>query len=150
MHPHWKLLVVRHSRIQRVTYQSTLHTVQDEWKDRFTLSIEDYLHGLITLVNELVRMLVRPVQKAVSIDCFFLLKVKVGRQRSHPRQFPGAGQNIDLRKRFIRWIYNGSGLLPKYLYPTNTCLKLNLKNDLLRRRFDGLKYDMKKIEEGMV
>jgi hypothetical protein len=30
-----------------------------------------------------------------------------------------------------------------------TCsAKLNLKNDLLRRRFDSLKYDIKKIEEG--
>lgn len=28
-------------------------------------------------------------------------------------------------------------------------LQLNLKNDLLRRRFDSLKYDIKKIEEGM-
>jgi hypothetical protein len=26
--------------------------------------------------------------------------------------------------------------------------QLNLKNDILRRRFDSLKYDMKKIEEG--
>ena len=26
--------------------------------------------------------------------------------------------------------------------------KLNLKNDTLRRRFDSLKYDLKKIEEG--
>lgn len=29
-------------------------TVKDEWKDRFTLTAEDYLHGLISLVNELV------------------------------------------------------------------------------------------------
>lgn len=27
-------------------------------------------------------------------------------------------------------------------------IKLNLKNDTLRRRFDSLKYDLKKIEEG--
>jgi hypothetical protein len=26
--------------------------------------------------------------------------------------------------------------------------QLNLKNDTLRRRFDSLKYDIKKIEEG--
>lgn len=25
--------------------------------------------------------------------------------------------------------------------------KLNLRNDLLRRKFDGLKYDLKKVEE---
>lgn len=28
--------------------------VQEEWKDRFVLSVEDYLHGMITMVNELV------------------------------------------------------------------------------------------------
>jgi hypothetical protein len=28
-------------------------------------------------------------------------------------------------------------------------LQLNLKNDTLRRRFDSLKYDIKKVEEGM-
>jgi hypothetical protein len=28
--------------------------VKEEWNDRFSLSAEDYLHGLITLVNELV------------------------------------------------------------------------------------------------
>ena len=28
--------------------------VKEEWKDRFALTAEDYLHGLITLVNELV------------------------------------------------------------------------------------------------
>jgi len=27
-------------------------------------------------------------------------------------------------------------------------VQLNLKNDILRRRYDGLKYDIKKIEEG--
>ncbi len=33
-------------------------TVRDEWKHKFTLQAEDYLHGLITMVNEMVR---RPV-----------------------------------------------------------------------------------------
>jgi len=32
---------------------------------------------------------------------------------------------------------------------SDMCLvQLNLKNDTLRKRFDGLKYDLKKIEEG--
>ncbi|CAE6427017.1 unnamed protein product [Rhizoctonia solani] len=52
--------------------------VNPEWRGRFQIPSEDYLHGIIALVNEL----------------------------------------------------------------------LNLKNDSLRRRFDSLKYDMKKIEEG--
>lgn len=28
--------------------------VKAEWADRFSIAVEDYLHGLITLVNELV------------------------------------------------------------------------------------------------
>ena len=37
----------------------TLYTsflVKEEWKDRFPLTPEDYLHGVITAINELVRM----------------------------------------------------------------------------------------------
>ena len=30
--------------------------VREEWKDRFPLTPEDYLHGVITAINELVRM----------------------------------------------------------------------------------------------
>jgi hypothetical protein len=29
--------------------------VKEEWKDRFSLTPEDYLHGVITVINELVR-----------------------------------------------------------------------------------------------
>lgn len=31
-------------------------SVRDDWKDRFDLPAEDYLHGLISLVNELVHI----------------------------------------------------------------------------------------------
>lgn len=37
--------------------------------------------------------------------------------------------------RFVKEVHGGFQLL-------------NLKNDLLRKRFDGIKYDIKKIEEG--
>lgn len=30
--------------------------VKEEWNDRFAIAVEDYLHGLISLVNELVRL----------------------------------------------------------------------------------------------
>ena len=33
-----------------------MYAVHPEWEDRFTLAVEDYLHGLISLVNELVRV----------------------------------------------------------------------------------------------
>ena len=32
---------------------------------------------------------------------------------------------------------------------SNAFQLLNLKNDSLRKRFDGIKYDVKKIEEGL-
>jgi hypothetical protein len=31
-----------------------LCSVDDEWKDRVAIATEDYLHGVISLVNELV------------------------------------------------------------------------------------------------
>lgn len=42
------------SHASKITYHG-LFKVQEEWKDRFVLSVEDYLHGVITMVNELVR-----------------------------------------------------------------------------------------------
>ena len=35
-------------------FTHTTGTVDDAWKDKFSLTAEDYLHALITLVNELV------------------------------------------------------------------------------------------------
>ena len=35
--------------------QVTCFPVREEWKDRFSLVPEDYLHGVITVINELVR-----------------------------------------------------------------------------------------------
>ncbi|KDN34515.1 hypothetical protein RSAG8_12388, partial [Rhizoctonia solani AG-8 WAC10335] len=84
--------------------------VNPEWRGRFQLPSEDYLHGIIALVNELSRLAVN----AVTLGDF-----------NRPVQ-------ISI---FVRDLYSGFSLL-------------NLKNDSLRRRFDSLKYDMKKIEEG--
>ncbi|KAG6820178.1 hypothetical protein H0H93_004309 [Arthromyces matolae] len=35
--------------------------IKDEWEDRLALPVEDYLHGLISLVNELSRLAVNAV-----------------------------------------------------------------------------------------
>ncbi|KAI0031390.1 translin, partial [Vararia minispora EC-137] len=83
--------------------------IKEEWKDRFALSVEDYLHGVITLVNELSRLAVN----AVTLGDF------------------EAPIKISL---FVKDVFAGFTML-------------NLKNDVLRRRFDSLKYDIKKIEE---
>ncbi|THH12550.1 hypothetical protein EW146_g7586 [Bondarzewia mesenterica] len=83
--------------------------IREEWKDRFILSVEDYLHGIITMVNELSRLAVN----AVTLGDF------------------EAPIRISL---FVKDLFAGFSML-------------NLKNDILRRRYDSLKYDIKKIEE---
>ncbi|TFY66728.1 hypothetical protein EVG20_g4364 [Dentipellis fragilis] len=83
--------------------------IKEEWKDRFTLGVEDYLHGVITMVNELSRLAVN----AVTLGDFEApIRISV----------------------FVKDVFAGFSML-------------NLKNDILRRRFDSLKYDIKKIEE---
>ncbi|KAF9267417.1 Translin [Marasmius fiardii PR-910] len=83
--------------------------MQDEWKDRIALAVEDYLHGIITLVNELSRLAVNSVTLG---------------NYEEPLKISS----------FVKDIFAGFSML-------------NLKNDTLRRRFDSLKYDLKKIEE---
>ncbi|RDB14554.1 Translin [Hypsizygus marmoreus] len=88
---------------------SELLGIKDEWKDRLLLPVEDYLHGLVSLVNELSRLAVN--------------SVTLGNFEEPIR--------ISI---FVKDLFTGFSML-------------NLKNDLLRRRFDSLKYDIKKIEE---
>ncbi|KAH9891624.1 Translin [Cubamyces lactineus] len=83
--------------------------INPAWQDRFALSVEDYLHGVINLVNELSRLAVN----AVTLGDF--------------------EQPIKISL-FVKDVFAGFSML-------------NLKNDLLRRRYDSLKYDIKKIEE---
>ncbi|KAG9315886.1 Translin [Chiua virens] len=84
--------------------------IKNVWVDRFSIAVEDYLHGLISLVNELSRLAVNAVTLG---DYEAPLRISV----------------------FVKDIFAGFSML-------------NLKNDTLRRRFDSLKYDLKKIEEG--
>ncbi|GAA5998817.1 translin [Rhodotorula paludigena] len=83
--------------------------IQDEWKDHFFLSTEEYLHSLISLVNELSRLAIN--------------RVTLG-DYAAPSQYA----------RFAKELSNAFGLL-------------NLKNDSLRKRFDSIKYDVKRLEE---
>ncbi|EIW59484.1 Translin [Trametes versicolor FP-101664 SS1] len=83
--------------------------IKPEWQDRLALPVEDYLHGVINLVNELSRLAVN----AVTLGDF--------------------DQPIKISL-FVKDVFTGFSML-------------NLKNDLLRRRYDSLKYDIKKIEE---
>ncbi|CAL1713075.1 unnamed protein product [Somion occarium] len=83
--------------------------IQPEWQDKFTLAAEDYLHGLISLVNELSRLAVNSVTLG---------------NYEEPLRISA----------FVKDLFAGFTML-------------NLKNDALRRRYDSLKYDIKKIEE---
>ncbi|EKM51499.1 uncharacterized protein PHACADRAFT_127115 [Phanerochaete carnosa HHB-10118-sp] len=80
-----------------------------EWSDRYALPAEDYLHGVISLVNELSRLAVN----AVTMGNF-----------EEPIKISA----------FVKDLFAGFSML-------------NLKNDTLRRRYDSLKYDIKRIEE---
>ncbi|KAF9454790.1 Translin [Macrolepiota fuliginosa MF-IS2] len=80
-----------------------------EWANRVALPVEDYLHGVISLVNDLSRLAVNSVTLGNFEEP---IKISI----------------------FVKDLFAGFSML-------------NLKNDVLRRRFDGLKYDIKKIEE---
>ncbi|KAJ3568748.1 hypothetical protein NP233_g5512 [Leucocoprinus birnbaumii] len=80
-----------------------------EWSSRVALPAEDYLHGVITMVNDLSRLAVNSVTLGNFEEP---IKISI----------------------FVKDLFAGFSML-------------NLKNDVLRRRFDSLKYDIKKVEE---
>ncbi|KZP33607.1 Translin, partial [Athelia psychrophila] len=83
--------------------------IKEEWSDRLVIPAEDYLHGLISLCNELSRLAVNSVTLG-NFDEPIRISI------------------------FVKDLFTGFSML-------------NLKNDTLRRRYDSLKYDIKKIEE---
>ncbi|CAO1614899.1 unnamed protein product [Jaminaea pallidilutea] len=76
---------------------------------RLMLTTEEYLHSLISMINDFSRLAVNAVTMA---DFATPLRLSD----------------------FVKDLYAGFGML-------------NLKNDSLRKRFDSIKYDVKKIEE---
>ncbi|RHZ65103.1 hypothetical protein Glove_319g12 [Diversispora epigaea] len=82
--------------------------LQNDLQD-FHISIEECLHGYVTLTSELSRLAINSVTAG---DYDRPLKIS----------------------KFVKELYSGFQLL-------------NLRNDLLRKRFDGIKYNIKKIEE---
>ncbi|WFC98276.1 Translin-1 [Malassezia yamatoensis] len=77
--------------------------------DQMTLTTEEYLHGLISMMNELPRL----AMNSVTAGDF-----------ASPVQIAA----------FVKQLHAAFQVL-------------NLKNDALRKRFDGLKYDVKRVEE---
>ncbi|KAK0554450.1 Translin-1 [Tilletia horrida] len=78
-------------------------------ESRLFLTTEEYLHGLVNMINDLSRLAMNAVT--------------VGDYASPLRM-----------SAFVKEVHGGFQLL-------------NLKNDSLRKRFDAIKYDVKRIEE---
>jgi hypothetical protein len=57
MEPFYRCLVPLRFSAVRISSSARLirssFSVKEDWKDRFSLPVEDYLHGLISMVNEL-------------------------------------------------------------------------------------------------
>ncbi|KZT12025.1 Translin [Laetiporus sulphureus 93-53] len=100
---------LRTGKLLTLPQASEVLGIQQEWQDRFALSTEDYLHALISLVNELSRLAVNAVTMG---DYEQPIRISI----------------------FVKDLFAGFSML-------------NLRNDTLRRRYDSLKYDIKKIEE---
>jgi hypothetical protein len=75
------------------------------------------------------------------------LTVSPGGQLGDDGGLRRANQDLRVCKGHLRRLRNG-GFIGQLATQAHLRLQLNLKNDLLRRRYDSLKYDIKKIEEG--
>src|SRR5690349_10257689 len=91
-----------------LTYNPTV-PVNLKLEDAFHITIEEYLHSLISLIEELARL----ATNSVTLGDF--------------------ARPLAISK-FVKDLFAGFQLL-------------NLKNDSLRRRSDGIKYQVKKIED---
>ncbi|CAG7853070.1 Translin; AltName: Full=Component 3 of promoter of RISC; Short=C3PO [Serendipita indica DSM 11827] len=100
---------VRSHRVASIQDVTNILGIREEWQDRVRIQTEDYLHGLISVANELSRLAINSVTLGDFDEPF----------KIHS---------------FVADLFSGFSML-------------NLKNDVLRRRFDGLKYDLKRIEE---
>ncbi|KAG8804818.1 hypothetical protein FRC16_000072 [Serendipita sp. 398] len=125
----WKDLYARH--IQNLVFiivlsdylrSGKLSSIQDisdclglnpEWHNEVHIQTEDYLQGIISVINELASFSSRFAINSVTLGNF-----------EEPFKI----------QRFASDVFAGFSML-------------SLKNDALRRRFDSLKYDLKRIEE---
>lgn len=100
-------------------------------EDAFHLTIEEYLQALITLVEELVLPPLSSLSRhldltAVVMQARLATNSVVLEDYDRPKHIA----------RFVKEVHAGFQIL-------------NLKNDSLRRRSDGIKYQVKKVEEIM-
>ena len=120
--------------------------MKSEWHDRVHVQVEDYLHGVVSVVNELVGHIIYALCILLTQPCEVSISCQLGDNGELRRTI----QDPRLCRRRLRWVLYGMCSLQLTASPhiPNVPPQLNLKNDVLRKRFDGLKYDLKKIEEG--
>lgn len=94
-------------------------------EDKFHLAIEEYLHAVITLVDELVPP--PPISSSYRTN---QNQVRLMTNAVIQRDF----KRPQLISTFVKDIFSAFQVL-------------NLKNDSLRRRGDALKYQVKKVED---
>lgn len=83
-------------------------------------TLEEYMHSLISLINELSRL---------AVNC--VISTAAANGQSDANESYSLPLTID---KFVKDLQAGF-------------MTLNLKNDSLRRRYDSIKYDVKKVEE---
>jgi hypothetical protein len=84
--------------------------VREEWKDRFSLTPDDYLHGVITVINEMVRTDHSLLFTEESEHIGRL--VSFGRECRHTRRLRSTVKNIRLRQRGVHRFHHGTWALP--------------------------------------
>lgn len=127
-----------HSRLYLCLCPGAVEVVQDKG---FHLDLEDYLAGVLIMASELVSLEVVAHEAGTRVlrlwarwksgirDAFFF------QSRLAVNSVTAGDYTRPIRiSNFINELDSGFRLL-------------NLKNDPLRKRYDGLKYDVKKIEE---
>jgi len=111
-----------------------LSTVLVNLKDRdvFHLTIEEYLQSLISLIDELVRLLHYSLFSSKSMN----ISVLISHQARLARNSVTLGNYTRplLISQFIKDLHAGFQIL-------------NLKNDSLRRRSDSIKYKVREVED---
>ncbi|KOC68675.1 Translin [Habropoda laboriosa] len=102
--------------------------VKNSREDGFHLDLEDYLMGLLQLAAELVSIFGNIIIAIIHLNITFQSRFAINSVTNGDYNRP-----IEIA-RFVNELNAGFKLL-------------NLKNDSLRKRFDGLKYAVKKVEE---
>jgi predicted translin family RNA/ssDNA-binding protein len=103
----------------------------------FAIEIADYLYGLASIPNELVTNSTRfapSLMRRTQLTEIRMMRCAAQSRLCVNRATAGDYEMVTRIGNFVNELYAGFQLL-------------NLKNDFLRKKYDSIKYDLKKIEE---